>query len=229
MTRTTEEMARYEADKEAFAKRFNLALDELGWPVRGRAAKLKKILRDEISLVAIRKWLVGDSIPEMKRLGEISKITGKTVQWLLTGSNIGDENIEVHAAPVYMVPLISWVSAGMLCDTGDVPTLEMVEEYIPSPVKVGSRAYAAVVVGDSMTSPVGRSYPDGTIVIVDPDVEPIPPCRVHARVGSESTFKELVTDAGSWLLAPLNPRYPTRVVDESVVICGVIKASVTRE
>ncbi|MCD8547132.1 MAG: S24 family peptidase [Aeromonadaceae bacterium] len=230
MNRTSEEMARFEADKEAFAKRLNAALDELGWPVRGRAPKLKSSLRDDISLVAIRKWLVGDGLPELKRMGELSKITGKTVQWLLTGSDQGDQNIEIAQVPVWHVPLISWVSAGMLCDSGDVPSVEMAEEYIPSPVRVGSSSYAVVVRGDSMTSPTGRvSYPDGSIIIVDPDVEPKPPCRVVARVGSETTFKELVDDAGAWYLKPLNPQYPTRPVDETVCICGVVRCMVFKE
>lgn len=229
MTRNTEEMARYEADKEAFAKRLNQALTEIGWPERGRAPMLKRYLRDELSLVAIRKWLVGDGMPEMKRMGQLSQITGKTVQWLLTGEDRTESNIDVAPAPVYMVPLISWISAGMLCDTGDVPSLDMIEEWIPSPVKVGPRAYAAVVRGDSMTSPTGRSYPNGSIVIVDPDVEPKPPCRVHARIGTESTFKELTQDTGQWFLKPLNPQYPMRIVDESVCICGVVMCQVIKE
>ncbi len=229
MTRTIEEMARYEADKQAFALRLNKALNDIGWPNRGRVPKLKKFLRDDISLVAIRKWLVGDSMPEMKRMGELSQITGKSVQWLLTGTDASEANIEVSPVPVYAVPLISWVSAGMLCSTGDVPSVEMAEDYLPSPVKVGSRAYALVVRGDSMTSSSGRSYPDGSIIIVDPDVEAVPPCRVIARIGEESTFKELTKDTGQWFLKPLNPQYPTRVVDDSVHLCGVVLCQVIKE
>ena len=229
MTRTIEEMARYEADKQAFALRLNKALNDIGWPNRGRVPKLKKFLRDDISLVAIRKWLVGDSMPEMKRMGELSQITGKSVQWLLTGTDASEANIEVSPVPVYAVPLISWVSAGMLCSTGDIPPVEMAEDYLPSPVKVGSRAYALVVRGDSMTSSSGRSYPDGSIIIVDPDVEAVPPCRVIARIGEESTFKELTKDAGQWFLKPLNPQYPTRVVDDSVHLCGVVMCQVIKE
>jgi SOS-response transcriptional repressor LexA len=229
MTRTIEEMARYEADKEAFALRLNQAFNDIGWPMRGRVPKIKSYLRDDISLVAIRKWLVGDSMPEMKRMGELSQITGKTVQWLLTGADASETNLDVSPVPVYMVPLISWVSAGMLCNTGDIPSVEMVEEFLPSPVKVGSRAYALVVRGDSMTSSSGRSYPDGSIIIVDPDVEAVPPCRVIARIGEESTFKELAKDAGQWFLKPLNPQYPTRIVDSAVHLCGVVMCQVIKE
>lgn len=231
MNRNTEEMARYEADKIAFAKRLNQVLDQMGWPVRGRIAKLKRLLRDPISEVGAGKWLNGDSLPELKRISDLSRITGKSVQWLLTGVDVGENNnIEPSPFPVYQVPLISWVSAGMLCCTGDLPSADMAEVYETSPVKVGSRAYALTVKGDSMTSlSGGKSYPDGVVIIVDPDVEATPPCRVIARVGDETTFKELVVDMGQWYLKPLNPQYPMIKVDERVSICGVVKCTVMKE
>lgn len=227
MNGNNKQMARYEADKIAFAKRLNQALDELGWPQYGRISKLKRTLREDLSEISVRKWLRGDGMPEVKRLGELSRITGKSVQWLLTGDDAGGDNFEPFPYPVYMVPLISWVSAGMFCDTGDLPTKEEAEEMVASPVKVGSRAYAVRVKGDSMQSPGGlRSYPDGTIIIVDPDEEAVPGKRVVARIGNEMTFKELASDAGRWYLKPLNPMYPMIEVTEDVHICAVLKCAV---
>lgn len=231
MTRNTEEMARYEADKIAFAKRLNAVFDELGWPDRGRNGRLRRALRDPISEAAVCKWLAGDSLPELKRVSDISRITGKSVQWLLTGVDAGiTSNVVLSPSSVYEVPLISWVSAGMLCNSGDIPTVEMAEELVVSPVKVGSRSYALTVKGDSMTSNSGgKSYPDGSVIIVDPDAEAHPTCRVIARVGDETTFKELVSDMGQWYLKPLNPQYPMIAVDERVHICGVVKCTVMKE
>ena len=139
-------------------------LYELGWPDRGRIARLRRELRDPISDPAVFKWLQGESLPELKRMGDISRITGKSVQWLLTGVDVeGTANTAPAPSSVYEVPLISWVSAGMLCSNGDVPTAEMAEEFLASPVKVGSRAYALTVKGDSMTSTTGgKSYPNGS-------------------------------------------------------------------
>lgn len=223
-------MARYEADKMAFAERLNAALDEMGWPVRGRIAQLKRTLRENLSEVSVGKWLKGEGLPEVKRLGELSRITGKSVQWLLTGTDAGDGNVEPQPFPVYQVPLISWVSAGEFKDCGDIPSLEEAEEVTISPVRVSTRAYAVRVKGDSMVAPMGgKSYPDGTIIIVDPEVEPAPGKKVIARYGSDMTFKELVMDSGSWWLKPLNPQYPLLPVNEDVQICAVLVCSVMVE
>ncbi|MFL9625690.1 LexA family protein [Aeromonas veronii] len=235
MEQRQEEMARYETDKLDFARRLNLGLDEAGIPQRGRPARLQELLSKSPSttdvqvpsLTAIRKWLEGDSLPEVKRLGTISNIIGKSVQWLLTGS---DANVDEAGLALGDVPLLSWVQAGAFCDNGDIPLPEQVEEFIPSPVKVGKRAYAVRVRGDSMISiNGGRSYPEGTILIVDPDATPEHNKRVIARIGDETTFKELVNDAGNWFLRPLNPQYRMIEVTEDVVICGVVRCAVQQE
>ena len=81
-----------------------------------------------------------------------------------------------------------------------------------------------------MTSTTGgKSYPNGSMIIVDPDAEALPGKRVIARVGNETTFKELVEDAGQWYLKPLNPMYPMIKVDETVHICGVVRCKVEKE
>ncbi|MNG33247.1 LexA repressor [compost metagenome] len=81
-----------------------------------------------------------------------------------------------------------------------------------------------------MVAPMGgKSYPDGTIIIVDPEVEPAPGKKVIARYGSDMTFKELVMDSGSWWLKPLNPQYPLLPVNEDVQICAVLVCSVMVE
>ncbi|MNZ02830.1 LexA repressor [compost metagenome] len=227
MQKRNNDMARYEADKIDFAKRLNDALEARGFSERGRAGKLRGMLRDAPSIVAVRKWLTGENLPEVKRLGEISQIIGKSVQWMLTGE---DSNLEEFSDQVGVVPVISWVQAGAFCSNGDIPLPEEVDERIPSPVRVGGRAYAVRVKGDSMVSrDGGRSYPEGTVLIVDPDVGPEAGKRVVARIGDETTFKELVRDAGQWFLKPLNPQYNMIPVTEEVVICGVVRCAVQEE
>ncbi|MGE6139875.1 LexA family protein [Aeromonas rivipollensis] len=227
MRKRNNDMARYEADKIAFAKRLNDALEARGFNERGRAGKLRGMLRDAPSIVAVRKWLSGENLPEVKRLGEISQIIGKSVQWMLTGE---DSNLEELSDQVGLVPVLSWVQAGAFCSSGDIPMPEDVDEWIPSPVRVGGRAYSVRVKGDSMVSrDGGRSYPEGTVLIVDPDVTPDAGRRVIARIGDETTFKELVSDAGQWFLKPLNPQYNMIPVTEEVIICGVVRCAVQEE
>ncbi|MFM5431442.1 LexA family protein [Aeromonas veronii] len=227
MQQRSSEMARYEADKIAFAQRLNDALEQKGFAERGRAGKLQSLLRDPPSIVAIRKWLSGDNLPEVKRLGEISMIIDRSVQWMLTGED-GDHGAFSDRAG--MVPLLSWQQVRELCHRGEFPEPDEVGEQLPSPVSVGARSYAVRVQGDSMVSrDGGRTYPQGAVLIVDPDVEPTEGCRVIAKVGQQVTFKELVSDAGDWFLRPLNPQYSMTPVSDDVEICGVVRCAVLEE
>jgi len=47
--------------RKGFSIRLNDALSAIGWPERGRAAKIRERLPGSISEIAIRKWLVGDT------------------------------------------------------------------------------------------------------------------------------------------------------------------------
>lgn len=111
------------------------------------------------------------------------------------------------------VPLISWVRAGSWDDANDPFHPGDADDWLPYPRKGGSgRVYALRVRGDSMYNPAGpKSYPDGSIIFVDPDRKsPVNGERVIAKLeGSpEVTFKVFMSDAGrSWLRA-LNPNYP---------------------
>lgn len=128
---------------------------------------MKSILRDAPSRVAISKWLSGDSLPEVKRLFQI---IGKSVQWMLTGE---DSNLEEFSDQIGMVPVISWVQAGSVLQQRRYPATRGSGRVDPQPGPGRRpRRYAVRVKGDSMVSrDGGRSYP-GTVLIVDPDVDP---------------------------------------------------------
>jgi SOS-response transcriptional repressor LexA len=68
-----------------------------------------------------------------------------------------------------------------------------------------------------MTSPYPGevSFPDGTIIIVDPMRQCGAGDFVIAKDVStqRATFKKLTTDGGRWFLKPLNPSYPTIEID----------------
>lgn len=227
MQQRSEEMARYEGDKIAFAKRLNEALEEKGLVERGRAGKLQSMLRDPPSRVAISKWLSGESLPEVKRLGEISRLIGRSVQWMLTGQ---DEEQEWTPSSDGIVPIIAWDDVSEFCNEDAEFDDSEIICHIPSPVQVGKRAFGVRVKGDSMISrDGGRSYPEGTVLIVDPDVEPSVGKKVVAIVGGETTFKDLVSDAGKWYLKPLNPQYKMLLVSEGVNCCGVVRCAILEE
>lgn len=231
--RLDQDMARYEGAKQAFAKRLVTALDNAGIPHRGRGAELQRRLqkhpqnRDEApSLPAIRKWLEGDSLPEIKRIGLLADIAGVSVEWLLTGS----ESSQIPV-PTEGVPVLTIAQAAAICSKGEKPTLDMSDDSIISPVKVGPRAFGVMMRGEAMVSQTGgRSYPEGTIVIIDPDMQPEPGQRVFARVnGQDYTIRELMDDAGLWLLRPFNPAYRMIELPERSDVLGVVRCAIHKE
>lgn len=134
--------------------------------------------------------------------------------------------IPLDNAPINM-PLISWVSAGVWCESPDNYAPGDAEEWLPRPSNAGPRSFAVRVDGDSMTSPYpgSRSYPSGTIIYVDPDKDLTNGCRVVARANGEYTFKCYAEDAGRKFLKPLNPQYQMIDITEDTHICGVVIGS----
>jgi SOS-response transcriptional repressor LexA len=130
----------------------------------------------------------------------------------------GTENVK--AAPRRRrVPLISWVQAGAWNDVidnfepGDADDWVDVYDVVP-----GDNAFALRVSGDSMTSPHAGdalTFPEGTIVVVDPSRAVNPGDFVVAKDmrTQQATFKKLTSDGGRLYLKPLNPAYPLIEID----------------
>ncbi|WP_444893424.1 helix-turn-helix domain-containing protein [Microbulbifer sp. TRSA001] len=130
------------------------------------------------------------------------------------------------------VPLISWVQAGAFCESIDIFEPGDAEDWIPCPTNHSDRTYALRVSGDSMTSPHPgqKSYPEGTIIFVDPDRAITNGCRVIAKLNGEATFKTYAEDMGKVFLRPINPIYPLMdVTGTDISFCGVIIGSFSPE
>ena len=66
------------------------------------------------------------------------------------------------------------------------------------------------------------TFPDGALIVVDPDKAADIGCFVVVRFEDheEATFKQLVEDAGRRYLKPLNARYPMVPINGSATLCG---------
>lgn len=184
------------------------------------------------SRATISDWLSGEITEISYKLAKsISARYGVNFDWIKEGK--GDKfppklAIETGIYPeietTSLIPLISFVSAGKWCEAIDNYSIGDAEEWMLCPGKHSKHTYALRVRGDSMTSQHGKSYPDGSIIYVDPEVPYTNGSRVIAKIPgcNEATFKQYAEDAGRRYLKPLNPQYPTIEIDDTTLICGVV-------
>jgi len=140
-----------------------------------------------------------------------------------------DQNVSPARDLNREVPLISWVQAGDWNNLVDNFQPGDADRWVATYAKVSKHAFALRIVGDSMTNPSGApSFPEGTIIIVDPEraAQPGRFVVVRQNVDTECTFKQLVRDAGKHYLKPLNPRYPLLEMLPDAVIAGVLVQAV---
>jgi len=138
----------------------------------------------------------------------------------------GESNISSGHGLYDPVPLISWVTAGMLSESFDLLSINHAEEWLQCPYSHSPSAFCLQVNGLSMFP----EYRDGEIILVDPDIEARHNSDVVVRTPEpdrKTTFKRLqITEEGVFLLA-LNPDYPSRILEmpEDTKICGVVTGS----
>jgi SOS-response transcriptional repressor LexA len=102
-------------------------------------------------------------------------------------------------------------------------------EWLPKMPNNTKKAFAVTVSGDAMVSlfPGQRSYPDGTIIFVDPLAKQTIGKGVVAilRNTEIAIFRLLVEDSGKQMLRPINAQYSITELTADDVICGVVVGS----
>lgn len=162
----------------------------------------------------------------------LSEALDVSAKWLQTGhgpksahSNVA-EAIPRYANQSATAPVISEVQAGEWAEAIDLYSPGDGIEHRPVPAGTSPNAIWLKVVGDSMTNPNGTpTIPEGSIVLVDPDLPPDNGKLVVAKLtdSNEVTLKKLVIDAGKKWLKPLNPAYPMIEINGNCNIVGVVR------
>lgn len=185
-----------------------------------------------VSASAVTQWVSGES-KSMKpeNIYALAKATGFQAKWLAIGEGpekelASESNVQPVAQPtlMYRYPLISWVAAGAWAEAVEPFPPGFSDRYEVSDYEAKGPAFWLEVKGDSMTSPVGPSIAEGTLILVDTEADAFHGKLVIAKLGdsNEATFKKLVEDGGRKYLKPLNPAYPTEVCTEDCRILGVV-------
>ena len=218
---------RHESEMAAlFSDRLKLALDAAGIKRRGAGVSLARLT--SVTPKAASKWVNGESQPRKEKLELIADRCGVRAEWLEYG--IGPMKVDGNVELVTdyrerrLAPVISWVQAGSWSEACDPLALGDGESWEEVPSGTGSCAFWLRVIGDSMTALAGVSVPEGSLILVDPDVPADSGRLVVAKLidSNEVTFKRLVIDGGQWYLKPLNPAYPVITINSNCRIVGVV-------
>lgn len=212
----------------ALWKRLKLAREKSGLSQEA----VGKLFTPPVSRAAVAQWEQENGTqPEISKLGTLARAYDTTIDSLLGNVAPGvrqnsSEYIVGNTQPgpeLRTVPLISWVQAGHFEPASDPYPAGDGSKLIYTSKKVGPRAYALKIRGDSMENPgSGHTFPDGCVIIVDPDKAADVGSFVVVRFteAGDATFKQLVEDAGRRYLKPLNPRYPMIPIGDDAVLCG---------
>jgi SOS-response transcriptional repressor LexA len=172
-----------------------------------------------VSRGAVQQWeRPGGTAPRRSNQHRVAQTLGISIVELVSGgSNIGGRMVERAE-----VPLVSEVEAGNYTVIDNFKPKGRFDKVAVS-VEVKRHTYALRVHGDSMVSETGDSFPEGSIVVVEPEMAAQPGDYVIAlNAAHETTFKQLVKDGGDYYLRPLNARYPIKPLGSARVI-GVVR------
>ncbi len=204
-------------------------------------------VRDELTRLADRQrrarafaeWLRGAarkrsgggrSLDQLHRSGQLGKrlneMVGAAAGRPGTTCARGLDDVDARVPVRFEVPLINRVSAGYPTDFTDLDyPARIADEYVACPQPAHPQAFAARVVGESMTP----KYEEGDIVVFSPDaeVEDGSDCFVRLEPDHETTFKRVFFegDDGTPMirLQPLNPSFAPMLVERQRV-AGLYRA-----
>jgi SOS-response transcriptional repressor LexA len=172
-----------------------------------------------VSRGAVQQWeRPGGTAPRRRIQQRVAEVLGISVAELVSGGSNTRPGFDMRAE----IPLVSAVEAGRYTVIDNFkPTGEFL--MVPVTVPIKQHTYALRVHGDSMVSETGDSFPEGSLLIVEPEMEALPGDYVIAmNDAQETTFKQLVKDGGDLYLKPLNTRYPIKLLGTAQII-GVVR------
>lgn len=193
------------------------AREEMGWKSASELARRAKLSQPTV-------WALENGVTQEVKYSTVQKIADATGKHVAFFTGEPDLNAVSESTSYRKVPLISWVRAGTKNPVSDPYQPGAAEEWEDVTVPASRGTFALRVRGDSMVGPNGDGFPEGAIIIVDPEIPAKSGDYVVVRFenSDEATFKRLVVDGPLKLLRPLNPNYPIITVTDDARLCGVV-------
>jgi SOS-response transcriptional repressor LexA len=172
-----------------------------------------------VSRGAVQQWEKPDgTAPKRANQPRVAELLGISVAELVSGDSRISLGLDVRAE----IPLISEVEAGNYTVIDNFKPRGGFET-VPVTVPVKRHTFALRVHGDSMVGSTGDSFPEGSILVVEPELTAEPGDYVIVlNSKSQTTFKQLVKDGADYYLKPLNTRYPVKPLGSAEII-GVVR------
>lgn len=172
-----------------------------------------------VSRGAVQQWEKPDgTAPKRANQPRVAEILGISIAELMSGDSRMSMGVDVRDE----VPLISEVEAGNYTAIDNFKPKGGFET-VPVTVPVKRHTFALRVHGDSMVASTGDSFPEGAILVVEPELTAEPGDYVIVlNSKNQTTFKQLVKDGADYYLKPLNTRYPVKPLGSAEII-GVVR------
>lgn len=130
-------------------------------------------------------------------------------------------NKNISPVMAYRYPILTWQQVESFCTSKDITG---VADFLCSDISTANGFWLKVI-GDSMTSLSGYSFPEGMYILVCVNSEVQSGDFVLARLAnSECTFKQYIGDAGIKYLKPLNTAYKTIEMSDQEIIGKIVDA-----
>ncbi|WP_185859285.1 S24 family peptidase [Vreelandella populi] len=161
------------------------------------------------------------SEPRADTLERLAVALGTTAEWLEFGDEQADidmltqEYMKDSFGPSLHVPILKWDIQSIRRVKFSIP-----QDYIPVPDVATDESFALVVPGNGMAP----DYPEGSVIIVDPNAPAQSGSDVVVEIAGGVTFKRYsVEPGGNQFLVPVNPQFPAiPVKDEEFRVLGVV-------
>lgn len=112
------------------------------------------------------------------------------------------------------MPIVTWDE--ILSDRDKKQTINVVTDR-----GIGMQAFAVTVKGRAMDG----EFPEGTVIVVDPERPPQPGCFVVASVSGTCLLRQLIEDGGTRALAAIDRTFPIIPMDDNCSIVGTVVLS----